>query len=687
MRLSLSKRIQCLFVLLVAGSNLLPLSAQDAVSEAPQEPEPDFSNTDAIRIENGIHVLSSLEGIQDLFRDMELSEDVVPSSLSLVLLFDPECPHTEEMVHRLEESYEILMDYFDTTTDDLQNFSRPFFAKMSISDVSKEVLGSLGVTSVPSLLLVRNDGGENTFMLEYTGLRGSARDIFQTFWHYYYCLIVKPESVVYTQSSIDVYPRQFLDLKEAMLFVRDHRQYLFDSSNELLTFPPSLSDSEVGHIHWLLQEQDGEGHLSDRDDFLLFVQCRPGSADADDNPNKLYSSFDSMSQVLTNRRDLLFSTNVDCSAGQSDGSVTAWKIPMDYSFEHLGGNPDLLQCTSPTLTNDQAVDAEKLVEFMVKVATPSVLWFDRQATAPIAFPLYRQVHAVLFVDLHHIPSIPSDPGSDPKSLLTRFAVRQFRKACRDRRKYGLGGNRCSEEDLVCLIIPSTETRVMTTFGIDMWSPLDRAIHELAEEEPPLPTLLLTDQRSGGTLRYYLGAEAILDESASAIPSFIQDFWAGSLLPRVKSSSNSRTTESGVQILTANTMKEALHLESGSLHHALLYFTAPTCGHCKRFSTVWKQLADLLHHVDWMHFVKLYQVDVTTDDIAMELKNVTVQWLPDLYYLSPDRQSIIRYDDKDSLGDDVGKISSPMDILSWFIAKGEFENEQVEKLLQDLEERF
>ena len=36
---------------------------------------------------------------------------------------------------------------------------------------------------------------------------------------------------------------------------------------------------------------------------------------------------------------------------------------------------------------------------------------------------------------------------------------------------------CVEKDMVCLIVPSTETRVFTTFAIDLWTPLDIATPE------------------------------------------------------------------------------------------------------------------------------------------------------------------------------------------------------------------
>jgi 3-isopropylmalate dehydratase small subunit len=42
-----------------------------------------------------------------------------------------------------------------------------------------------------------------------------------------------------------------------------------------------------------------------------------------------------------------------------------------------------------------------LHEFLVKVTSHTVLWLDRETTAPIAFYEKRCVHAVLFVDLHY----------------------------------------------------------------------------------------------------------------------------------------------------------------------------------------------------------------------------------------------------------------------------------------------
>jgi thiol-disulfide isomerase/thioredoxin len=567
-------------------------------------------------IENGIYALSSLEQIQAILDRRTLV------TLCLVLLYDPSCPHTQAVMDRVEEAHRLLVQQLEKSPPPLESNPPVLFVKLSIDGMSQDDLNSIGVTAVPSLVLVRYDGTENTFLLEYAGLSATATDLFRTVLHYYSRLVVTAGQVKYTPESVDVYPRPFANEKELLNFMHTHRAFLLEFSVVEPGLPPTLSETEQLYVRWLLQEE-GEG-----DDFVLLVQCRLGN----NEPSELYETFDTMSQVLTSRRDRLFVTiSSDC---QADGSVVSWKIPLDFSFQTWDKLP---HCTSSGDTTDA------LVEFMTKVSTPSILWFDRQATAPIAFPLYRKVHAVLFVDLHN------NPDKDKN----RSALRQFRNACRIQRR-----DSC-DDDMVCLVVPSTETRILTTFGVDLWTALD----EGRVDDQPLPAVLITDQRLGGTVRYSLDTLE-LASSPTAIHEFISDVWAGrrALHPT-----------QGAVGLTSDTRLPT---------HALVFFTAPTCGHCKRFAVVWNALADLLQQIEWTHLLKLYKMDVTTDDVSGW--NNVPRWVPDLYYWN--RQRWIRYNETDEMGNGVGKINSPMDILAWFLA--EFEDDQVlETLLQDLENKF
>jgi thiol-disulfide isomerase/thioredoxin len=635
------------------------------------------------RIERGVYVLSSLDEIEPLFA-LHLKDRVATQVeiVCLLLLHRPSCAHCAPAMERIEEARRLLMHhYFETTRDNVGHLIAPIFAKLDVDLVGKERLDGIGVSEVPALVFVIGDH-KTTITLQYNGRTTTAQDISQTVLHYFYRLMVTAGQVRYAHDLVNVYPRQFPDMVSVHQFVESHQQFFFDFSVVEPALPLFMMDDEEDYVRWLLQEEEnGKDRSIHGDSVVLLIQCRHNQSGEE---NAVYHAFDTMSQLLMSRRDRLFVSITTCSLDAFDGLVVAQKIPLDFAVQE-DWSQKLPRCMSPLPTGNETADSSNLVEFMTKVSTPSVMWFDRQATAPIAFPHYRKVHAVLFVDLHLTP-FPEDPNMDEKSLRTRAALRQFRQACRNHRfgRPGINDLKCSEDDMVCLLVPSTETRVLTTFDIDIWTPLDMATPE-PTTEPLLPVLLITDQRFGGTLRYYLDADKILS-SATAIETFVGSFWASGLQPHLKSTSSARTTESGIRILTADSKQNELLQTAGRAHHALLFFTAPTCGHCKRFSVIWNQLADLLNYIEWNDVVKLYQIDVTTQEIVG--LNISVRWIPDLYLMTPDRQRIVRFNDTDDLGDDVGRINTATEIIAWLLEKGDFEDVKLQALLkQHLEEKI
>ena len=654
-------------------------SSNDSIIDLDEDGSDD--DKEPLRIENGLFALSSLDDIQRIVENrIERRTNTLSANVCFLLLFyRPTCSRCAAIVEKAEEATRLMMNHFETTTDSLGDFIAPVFAKLDVDQVGgREAVDEVGVTEVPTLVFVLA-GKEHNFTLEYSGRKKTARDIFQTTLHYFYRLAVTSGEVRYAEDSINVYPRQFQDMQGVKNFFQGHSQFFLDASAVEPSLPPTLSDEEKSYVRWLLEDEKEEGMSGG--EFILLVQCRHSS----ELPNALYDTFDAMSQVLTSRRDRLFLSNAGCDLEISNGSVLAWKIPMNFKFE--GGDQnwkdEFRQCASHSLTGHDETDSQQLVEFIIKISTPSILWFDRQSTAPIAFPRYRKVHALLFIDFHLL----TPPRTNTtKSIEGRAALRRFRQACRQHRR---GQPRtvdraCVDQDLVCLVVPSTETRVLTTFGIDIWSPLDEAAPDYTPDSI-LPTVLITDQRVGGTLRYYLDADQVLS-SPTAMDDFVADFWAGQLQPHFKSSSSgSHTTESGVHILTTDSVQKELVENVNKNHHSLLFFTAPTCGHCKRFSVVWNQLADLLNHMEWSHLVKLYQIDVTTDEFVG--LNITVRWIPDLYVLTPHNRRLVRYNETDELGDDVGRINTPMEILIWLLSEGDYDREQLQALLQELEDKF
>jgi hypothetical protein len=140
---------------------------------------------------------------------------------------------------------------------------------------------------------------------------------------------------------------------------------------------------------------------------------------------------------------------------------------------------------------------------------------------------------------------------------------------------------------------------------------------------PLPILLITDQRRQQFRRYYLDASYILQD-ISRIPKFIADFWDNQLTPERKSSSRpTHKNAHGVEIISGNDFAQIV-LERHE-KHTLLYLHAPTCGHCKRFSSVWNELGRMVKAVQWDSFLDVVQIDATENEI-LELDIEQVSYL-------------------------------------------------------------
>ena len=151
---------------------------------------------------------------------------------------------------------------------------------------------------------------------------------------------------------------------------------------------------------------------------------------------------------------------------------------------------------------------------------------------------------------------------------------------------------------------------------------------------------------------------------------------------------------GVHMMTADDLTRWLkaHFDGqtdsntmGMGKHMLLMLYSPTCGHCKRLSIIWNQLAELLRDMNWDTFVDIARIDITENELF--LPGIVAEWLPDVYYLGPERlaksildppnqkgsnrgpgvhYNIVRYDLVDSKGEGVGRLNDPIDIIEWLL---------------------
>ena len=377
-----------------------------------------------------------------------------------------------------------------------------------------------------------------------------------------------------------------------------------------------------------------------------------------------------------------------------------------------------------------------LVASTIVHSTPTVMWYDKERTAQLAFPWYRKIHAVLFVDMglsykewrptsFNHPPWPSslNHSTETATLLLRQqrAIQMFYTAALGHRV------KRPDDDMVFLIVPSSETRIMTTFGIDIWSPLDEALFNMSyddsdeedeqsqssatdngycnssnneESRSVLPIMMITDSSGRAGLqssRYYLCSNDILSDD-NAIEEFIDKFFEGTIgkpftrsetvSPNTKRVSETTTTtltqdKANVTIVTGNTF-ESLVMDRND-EHTMLLIQSYTCGHCKRFNIFWNELSLLVQAMNWSSVINVAKIDVSKNDVPHEKINA---WdLPSVYYFpafeKDDPIEMTPVEGKTNPQNDYDEglswVTSGYDIIKWMISQNKLELEHLLEL--------
>jgi hypothetical protein len=81
---------------------------------------------------------------------------------------------------------------------------------------------------------------------------------------------------------------------------------------------------------------------------------------------------------------------------------------------------------------------------------------------------------------------------------------------------------------------------------------------------------------------------------------------------------------------------------------------------------WNRSCHVLQNSNWDTFLQLHRIDISENDISVTPLNNTVEWIPEVYYISPDRTKWIRYNISYELGDGIGGIRDPYEIIHWLI---------------------
>lgn len=624
----------------------------------------------------------SLEYFSDATKFQSLFHRDVDRSLLLVLIHDATCPYSVEMLDKVESAAESLLH--------LQSHVR--FGSLELHNDSSTVLKSFGIEKFPTLLFISwISNMDSILFLEYTGLRNTASDIAATVRHYYIRLVLATSGIDYTDDMAHAMPPKFDSLAQVQVMLAKHD--ILPLRHPIPhPLPPSLSEPERQYVQYMLREEQPSEYVQDEtndnknaseeanststtipqyalpDDSVIFVQrrqCRELTSTSTPDQNNehphvpdSYGLFDQMSRAISNRRDRFFAIVEDCGGSPDvdhvDGTVLVYSVPYDWDY----ATRDFIQELVPHMIRD---DNDKLVWQITRWSTPSLLWFDRETTAPIVFGLEQKLHAILVVNTHFTSQAEVTNESLEAALFTRTVVRHFRRVCRARREWA------------CVVLPSTETRVLNTLGVDIWTPLDVQAMEgsssFDNRHRLLPVLVLTDQRTKGkTFTHMLDHPTLRVDPNAAILKFFDDFHHNRLKRRVKSDPRGpRTNDAGVRILTADSYSEL-----DNVPHALLLLVSPTCGHCKRTNVLWNRLSALLQSIQW-DWVSLFRLDVTVNEVPTA---ITPKWLPDMYYYS--NQTYVRLTFPDDM--DVEEV----DVLDRFLAAANVSNTKISSLLKALE---
>lgn len=136
-----------------------------------------------------------------------------------------------------------------------------------------------------------------------------------------------------------------------------------------------------------------------------------------------------------------------------------------------------------------------------------------------------------------------------------------------------------------------------------------------------PLILARDEKN---LKY-----AMKDEfSVENLHNFVEELLAGSLEPYVKSEPIPETNDAPVKVAVAKNFNE-LVMENNQ--DTLVEFYAPWCGHCKKLTPIYEELAEKLANEK----VVIVKMDATANDVPPEFN---VRGFPTLYWLPRDAKN-------------------------------------------------
>ena len=604
-----------------------------------------------------------------------------------------------------------------------------------------------------------DDTGENDpgiYSLEYVGREATKLDIFYTVLHYWYRLIVSDSTehqLTRKYQLSEEFEHEFdIDLDTVrMHYIPTKPLFSMSSMEELTNF---LSDNAYFLFHTFPQDVLGTSEREEKyiralmrhvDPVRAFIQCRKftstGKHTSTGKMNSiqsqhlsLFREFDELALNYLYRTDIAFfavvSDNCDWihaheyehkhdkanknksnSDQNSNGVVRILEISPEDADEQewVPGaifDSSIEKIFQPASTDEIVV--LNMTQFAIVQSTPSILWYDRHTTATIAFPSYREIHVVLFIDVHSSRKRDGSYDYTSKTYLEScLAIALLHETTI------LHKQKRPLEDVVFMVVPSSETQIMKTFGIDFWSEMDNDCFPSDDDDddeclqnsiPSLPTAIITSRTKSsefmevyqlpssemklnadncflsglddtGDDDYYAEDSCNGGGTGGALNQFLDSYFDQTISPIIKSEEvpkeyvqQNYTLSSGVKVATTHSFEKMVLSEHNEATHSIVYFYSPSCGFCKRFDTTWHNLARLVSSMNWGSQISVIKIDISKNDLHLD--GVNIQSVPAVYFFGKHRkdlpQKMVLEEDKekDEIYSELGSVVDPTVILRW-----------------------
>lgn len=144
------------------------------------------------------------------------------------------------------------------------------------------------------------------------------------------------------------------------------------------------------------------------------------------------------------------------------------------------------------------------------------------------------------------------------------------------------------------------------------------------------------QESKSQLKYPFDQE--LEMSAENIKKFVDDYLEGKIEPSLKSEKPPKDNSAPVKVVVGTTYEEIV---LDTTKDVFLEVYAPWCGHCKKLTPIWDELAEILETDTNADHVVIAKMDGTENDLPANTK-WSVQGFPTLKFIKSGSNEVVDY---------------------------------------------